>query len=39
MLTHYDKLEKLIKAIEKLIKHCKMFINLQEQIYKIYFDN
>jgi len=36
---HYNKLEKLTRVIEKLIKHCETSINLQEQIYKIYFDN
>ncbi len=36
---YYNKLEKLIRTIEKLTKHCEMFTNLREQIYKIYFDN
>jgi len=39
MFTHYDKLKRLIKAIEKLKKHCETFTNLREQVYKMYFNN
>jgi len=36
---HYNELERLTKTIKKLTKHCEIFTNLQEQIYKIYFNN
>ena len=39
MITHHDKLERLIMIVEKLINRCERTTNARDKIYKIYFDN
>ena len=38
-LTHYEKLENLIKIIEELIKRCEIIDNIYNKIYKVYFNS